>query len=93
MKNISLGKHYYIIGLLFRETNVINGIMSCIEVMHNLKKEQFKKLVTIDEMYLRKLLGAPVTTSKEALYIETGKIPLHIILKMRRLLYWWNLVN
>ena len=43
LKNISLRKHYFKIGLLFRETNVINGIMSCIEVMHNLNNEQIKK--------------------------------------------------
>ena len=93
LKNISLGKHYFKIGLLFRETNVINGITSCIEVTHGITKQQVKKLENIDEIYLRKLLGAPITTAKEALYIETGKIPLSIILKMRRLLYWWNLVN
>ena len=75
------------------ETNVISGIMSCMEVMHNITKKQVRKLENIDEIYLRKLLRAPVTTAIEALYIETGKIPIGIILKMRRLLYWWNIVS
>ena len=83
INNISLGQHYFKIGLLFRETNIINGIMTSIEVMHNITKKQVSKLENIDEIYLRKLLRAPVTTAIEALFIETGKIPLGIILKMR----------
>ena len=93
INNISLGQHYFRIGLLFRETNIINGIMSCTEVMHGITNQQVQKLQNVDEIYIRKLLGAPVTTAKEALFIETGKIPLDIILKTRRLMYWWNVVN
>ena len=91
--HISLGSHYFRIGLLFRETNVINGIMTCVEVLHGLTKTQIEKLKNVDEIYLRKLLGAHSKTPIEALYIETGKIPIHIIIKMRRLMYWWHLVN
>ena len=91
--HISLGSHYFRIGLLFRETNVINGIMTCVEVLHGLKQTHIEKLKNVDEIYLRKLLCAHSKTPIEALYIETGKIPIHIVIQMRRLMYWWHLVN
>ena len=77
LKHISLGRHYFRMGLLFRETNVINGIMKCIEFLHRLTKSQVQKLENVDETYLRKLLGAHSKVAKEALFIETGKIPMH----------------
>ena len=80
-------------GLLFRETNVINGIMTCVEVLHDITKQQVEKLKNVDEVYLRKLLGAHSKVAKEALFIETGKIPINLILKVRRLMYWWHLIN
>lgn len=93
LKHVSLGSHYFKIGLLFRETNLIDGIMTSMEVVHGLTKIQIEKLENVDEIYLRKLFDAHSKVAKEALYIETGKIPIHIILKMRRLMYWWHLIH
>ena len=61
--------------------------------MNGITSTHIEKLQSVDESYLRKILGAPITTAKEAIYMETGKILLFLIIKMRRLLYWWNLVN
>jgi hypothetical protein len=30
---------------------------------------------------------------KESLFIETGKLTVKHIIKMRRVMYWWHLVN
>ena len=93
LKHISLGKHYFKMGLLFRESNVINGILTCVEVLNGLTEQQVKKLQNVDEIYMRKLLSAHSKVAKEALFIETGKIPINIVIKMRRLMYWWHIVN
>ena len=93
INEISLGQHYFKIGLLFKETNIVNGILTCAEVWNNVTMKQIEKLENVDESYLRKLLSAPATTTKEALYIETGKLPIRFIVSMRRLLYWWHLVQ
>ena len=42
LKEISLGCHYFSIGLLFRETNVVNSILFNTEVWHNLKMSQIE---------------------------------------------------
>ena len=93
LNEVSLGKHYFNIGLLFRETNIINGILTCAEVWNNVTQNQIERLESVDETYLRSLFGAPATTTKEALYIETGKLPIRFIVSMRRLMYWWHLTK
>ena len=52
-----------------------------------------KKLSTIDELYLVKILGLKKTVSKESIYLETGKYPLKYIVIQRRILYFWNLLQ
>ena len=51
LNHVSLGFHYFKMGLLLQETNVINGIMTCTEVLHGITKEQVKKLENVDEVY------------------------------------------
>ena len=38
-------------------------------------------------------MGAPSKTPIEALYLETGKLPIKYIIQCRRLMYWWHLVK
>ena len=52
-----------------------------------------KKLESIDEYYLRQVLGAHSKTALEALFLETGKLPIKYVIQGRRLMYWWHLVN
>ena len=67
--------------------------MTCVETLHGLTKQQVEKLENVDESYLRNVLGAHSKVAKETLFIETGKVPRNVVIKMRRLLYWWHLVN
>ena len=46
-----------------------------------------KKLSAVDEYLLRKILGAPSKTQIEALFLESGCIPIKYKLMMRRLMY------
>ena len=93
LKEISLGYHFFSIGLLLRETYIINSILFNSEVWYNLTKDQVNTLENIDVMYLRKLFEAHSKTSIEAFYIESGKIPIRFIIQIRRLMYWWHLNN
>ena len=52
-----------------------------------------ESLEKIDILYLKKLFNGHSKTSIEAFYIEAGKMPIRIILKIRRLMYWWHLNN
>ena len=93
VKEISLGNHFFEIGLLLRDSNLINGIMYNSEAWYGVLQRHIEKMEKVDEAYLRSLLDAHSKTPIESLYIETGKMPLRFILQKRRLIYWHHLVN
>ena len=93
IKEISLGSHYFEVGLMLRDTNLINGIMYNSEVWYGIVQKHIEKLEKCDEMFLRSLLDAHSKTAIEALYLETGKMPIRFILQKRRLMYWHHIVN
>ena len=93
VKKISLGSHYFDIGLLLRDTNLINGILFNSEVWYGMLQKHVEKLEKIDELFLRSLLDAHSKTAIEALYLETGKMPISFLLQKRRLMYWHHLVK
>ena len=63
------------------------------EVWYDVTKTEYQKLESIDEKWLRRLVNVQISVPKESLYIETGKLPVKYIIKMRRVMYWWHLVN
>ena len=93
LNQISLGYYFYEMALLFRDTNLVGKLVSSSEVWYNISKSEYQKLQAIDEMFLRRLFDVPVTTPKESLYLEGGKMPVKFIIKSRRLMYWWHIVR
>ena len=93
LKEIGLGSYSFHIGLLLRDTNLINGILFNSESWYGLKTKDIEKLENVDLQYMRKVFGASSKTPKEFLYMETGKIPIRFILKSRRLMFWFDIVN
>ena len=85
---ISFGQFYIEIALLLRESLFINGILYNAEVWYGVTKTEIQKLEELDRLLLRRILKAPISTPKEALYLELGIIPLGIIIKARRINYF-----
>ena len=52
-----------------------------------MKNDEEQELEKIDKILLRRILEAPDSACIESLYLELGLIPLHIILKARRINY------
>ena len=90
---IPLGPYRVSVGLKLREAMLLNGILFNSEIWYNLKDEEVDKLSAVDEYLLRKILGAPAKTPKEALFLETGCIPVYLILKSRRLMYLHHILR
>ena len=61
--------------------------LSLIELKH------VTKLEACDKKLLTKVFSVPSTTSFEAVYLETGCLPIRFILRGRRLMYYWTLLN
>ena len=56
-------------------------------------KKEHESLEKEDEMFYRRLFYVPLSTPKESFDIEGGKIPIRFIIQIRRMMYWWHLVN
>ena len=87
LSEIPLGPYWVSVGLKLRDAMLLNGILFNSEIWYNVTEEEEKKLSEVDEYLLRSILGAPSKTPKEALFLETGCIPIKFILKMRRAMY------
>ena len=87
LKTISFGKKYFEIARTLREAELINGILTNAEVWYGLKKSEIEELEKVDKLLLRRILGAPDSSSIESLYLELGVVPIRVIIKARRVTY------
>ena len=93
LNQISLGHYFYEIALTMRDTILVSKMVSSPEIWYHISKQEYQKLESVDEMFLRRLLSVPVSVPKEALYLEFGKLSIKNLIKIRRMMYWWHLVN
>ena len=93
LDELSLGKYYFEMGVLLRNTLLVNKILVNSEVWYGLTKKQIEELENIDKLLLRRITGAHSKTPVEYLYLEMGCVPLKYILKCRRIMYLHYLLN
>ena len=93
MEMVNFGDHYFEIGMLLRESMLINGILTNSEVWYNLLKVEIKELEDIDKLLLRRLLQVPESTPGEAYFLELGILPIEVIIKARRINYLYYLLT
>ena len=93
IKEVSFGFYYFEMGLLFRNSMLINGIMFNLEVVHNLTPKHVDILEECDKMFMRNLFESEAGTPIEAFFIETATLPLKYILMSRQLMYYHTLLK
>ena len=93
LDKISLGSFYFEMAILLRESMFLNGILTNAEIWHNVQKKEIEELEELDRSLLRKILHVPITTPKESLYLEMGILPIGTVIKARRIMYLYYLVN
>ena len=93
IKEVSFGFHYFEIGLLFRNSLLINGIMFNLEVIHNLSTKHVDLLEDCDKMFMTNLFESEAGTPIEAFFIETATLPLKYILMGRQLMFYHTLLK
>ena len=71
--------------VLLRESMLINGIMTNAEIWYNFSKNEIEEFESLDMLFFRRLLEVPITTPNEAYYLELGVLPVHAIVKARRI--------
>ena len=89
----SLGHFYFEMSLVFRDSVLLSKLVFNSEVWYNVTNAQLEKLEQIDELYLRKMFSVAKTAPKVGLFIECGKLPVKIVIKMRRIMYYWQILH
>ena len=64
---------------------LLNSMLFNSEAWHRIVKDDIQIFSRVDESLFRALLSAHSKTPKEALFVETGQIPVHFIWASRRL--------
>ena len=79
--------------LQLRQAMFVNGVLFNSEAWHNIVDKDIVPLEKVDEALLRGIFSAHSKTPLEALYLESGAVPLRFIIKSRRLMYLHNLLQ
>ena len=87
LKQVSFGTHFFEIALLLRNSLFLSSILNNAEVMYNLSKSEIEEFDQLDLVLMRKIMNAPLTTPKEAFYLELDVIPPSTIIKIKRATY------
>ena len=93
IEKISLGKHFFKIALLLRESIFLSSILTNSEIWYRLTKTEVEELELLDRTLLKRIFSAPNSTPSTALYLETGCLTIGTIIKARRLNYLQYLVK
>ena len=93
LEGIPFGKLYFEVAMILRNTLLVSSVLCNSETWFNLTKAELDLLETVDVMLLRSILGAPISTPKEMLYLELGVIPYRDIIRGRRLTFLHYILN
>ena len=93
LEELCLGRHYFEIANVLRGSLLLSTLLSNSEAWYNISKKDIENLEKVDEAMLRKVFSAQCTTPLEALYLETGNIPIRFILMSRRLNFLHYILN
>ena len=93
LKELSFGYHYFNMAMLFRTSMLINGMLCSSEALYGIKKSHIEKLESCDKMLFKSVFQSPCTTPTVAYYLETGSVQIKYLLKGRRIMYLWNILQ
>ena len=70
-----------------------NEILTNLEIWYNLKQSEIDDLEELDRLLLRKIFSTQSSCPKEALFLESGALPIGVIIKSRSVKYLHYLVK
>ena len=85
LENVSLGKHYFRISIVLRESLFLNSVLTNGEAWYSLSKDNTESLENVDKSLLRKILNTGRNTPIPMLYLELGCMRIQTILKCKRI--------
>ena len=71
----------------------VNGILTNADIWYGLHEKDLQELEALDREMIRKVFKCPFSTPGEAGHLELGLLPLHCIIKERRVNYLHYLIS
>ena len=68
LDKVTLGGHKS--AMLLRESKFLNGILTNLDTWYGMSAEQVRQLESVDKLLIRSILGTPIATPTEALFLE-----------------------
>ena len=93
LSSIPLGKYYFETAVLLRSSLLLSVLTHDIEVLHNITKSEIKKLESIDNQLISKVLETSTKTSICVKMLELGLYPIAFIIKKKRIIYFQRLLK
>ena len=66
---------------------LINGTTTNAEIWYNFSQNEVQEFENLDKLFFRRILRVPKSTPIESFYLETGALPVGLIIQSRRLNY------
>ena len=93
INEIPLGHWRVEAGLRLRQAMFVNGCLFNSEAWHGVKEADITLLEKVDESLLRGILKSHAKIPVEALYLETGSVPIRFIIASRRLMFLHSILQ
>ena len=93
LKEVSFGYYYFETGTLFRNSELINGILCSIESLYGLNTNHIETLEKCDRDFFRQLFKSGAATPIESFYLATNSLPIRHIILGRRLMFLWSILQ
>ena len=92
LQQIGYGTATFEIALLLRESILINGMLTNAEIWHNFTASEMEEFEKVDNLFFQRLFGVPRSCPVAAFFLESGAVPLSIVIQARRLKYLHNIL-
>ena len=79
--------------MLFRTSILINGMLCSSEALHGITNTHINQQEGCDTLLFKTIIASPRSTPTIAYYLETGAVPIRFMLKGRRLMFLWSILQ
>ena len=93
LETVSLGKHYFKIAVILRESLFLNSVLTNGETWYSLTKDNIDALENVDKGLLKNIFKTGKNTPIPMLYLELGCMRISTILKYRRINFLHYIVS
>ena len=87
INKLSLGRHFFKIAILLRETLFLGSVLTNSEIWYRLTQADLNDIEALDRSLLSRISSLPSSTPSAALYLELGCMRVRTIIKARRVNY------